>query len=199
VTQSSVPQPRHVRHSTRWQARLDGETDGKLEELARTFHKKRGAVLRYVMQWGLTHGWEGPIDRSVPAAVHLVPLLLEPALLQQVQEAAAVHEASIAAWLRHALRRVTPEDFPASWRTGETAMRFHDSRQYGKRFMLRVDEQTWQSLESLADHFKQSHAEVIRQLIGQARPEDFPRSWHSEAEERRYRRPGNQKGRAIDM
>jgi predicted HicB family RNase H-like nuclease len=138
---------------------------------------------RYVMQWGLTHGWEGPIDQSIPASLHLVPLLLEPALLQQVHEAAAAHDVSVAAWLRHALRRVTPNDFPASWRARETTARSHDSRQYGKRFMLRVDEQTWQTLESLADHFKQSHAQIIRQLIVQARIKDFPERWQMAVDE----------------
>jgi hypothetical protein len=41
--------------------------------------------------------------------------LLEPDLLQRVQDVAAAHRASVAAWVRHALRQVTPDDFPAAW------------------------------------------------------------------------------------
>jgi hypothetical protein len=79
-----------------------------------TFHRKRSAILRYVMQWGLaqTNGWT--IDRSIGAAVPPVPVLLEPALLQQVQDVAEVHGVSLAEWLRHAVSQVTINDFPAS-------------------------------------------------------------------------------------
>jgi hypothetical protein len=47
------PEPQR-RYSVRRQARLDAETHAKLEELAHTFHRKRAAILRFVMQWGLT-------------------------------------------------------------------------------------------------------------------------------------------------
>jgi hypothetical protein len=69
-------QPRHVRYSVRYQARLDFETRAKLEELAAAFHRKRSAILRYVMQWGLaqTRGWT--IDQSLPAIVQTVGMLL---------------------------------------------------------------------------------------------------------------------------
>jgi len=56
----------------------------KLEELARTFRRKRATILRYVMQWGLalTDGWT--IDSSIPDRPHLVHMLVDPDLLQQV-------------------------------------------------------------------------------------------------------------------
>ena len=47
---------------------------------------------------------------AVPRTVRTVGMLLEPELLHQVQKAAAVHSASMAAWLRAAVRRVTRDD-----------------------------------------------------------------------------------------
>jgi hypothetical protein len=84
-----APQPRHVRDRVKHQARLDAETHAKLEELAAIFHWKRSAILRCVMQWGLTQtrGWT--VDMAVPGPVRTVCMLLEPELLQQVQEAAS--------------------------------------------------------------------------------------------------------------
>ena len=171
------PQPRHVRYSVRHQARLDGSTSAKLEELANICHRKRSAILRVVMQWGLRHSEGWAVDRSPVVAVPPVPVLLPPAVLQPVQGAAAVHGASVAAWVREAMRRVTRDDFPASWRAGETAPRSHDSGQYGRRVMLRLDDQTANPLERLTQAFGRSAAEVIRQLILQARLEEFPESW----------------------
>jgi predicted transcriptional regulator len=173
------------RSSVRRQARLDGDTHARLEELARTFQRKRAVILRYVMQWGLahTHGWT--LDRSIPTTAHPVTMLAEPRLLQQVQDAADAHGASVAAWERHAMRQVTLEDFPPSWRAGETAPRSHDSGHYGKRFMLRFDDETSIKLATLTQTFHRSAAEVIRQLVAQATPEAFPQSWHLAAEERR--------------
>lgn len=177
--------PRQQRYSVRYQARLDAETHAKLEELTAAFRRKRGAILRYVMQWGLTHTTGWIIDRSIPASVHLVPLLVEPVVLQQVQAAAATHGADVAAWERHAMRQVTYEDFPASWRAEETASRSHESGYYGTRFMLRLDDETSRKLATLTQTFHRSAAEVIRELIALANPEDFPRSWHLAVEERR--------------
>src|SRR5215211_2360458 len=97
-----APQARHVRYSVRHHARLDIETHAKLEELAAAFHRKRSAILRYVMQWGLTQirGW---VDMAVPGTVRTVGMLLTPELLHQVQEAAAAHGATVAGWLRQAM------------------------------------------------------------------------------------------------
>jgi predicted transcriptional regulator len=182
---SSPPaQPRHTRYSVRWQARLDPETHAKLEELARTFHRKRSAILRHVMQWGLRHSEGWTIDRHPVVAVPPVPVLLEPELLQQMWDAAAAHHASVAAWMRQAMRNVTMADFPARWLAGETARRSHESGHYRRRFMLRLDDETSHELETLIRTFDRPAAEVIPQLIGQAPPEDFPTSWHLAVERR---------------
>jgi hypothetical protein len=81
------------------------------------------------------------------------------------------------------LREITAADFPASRRAGDAPRRgsikgcSHDSQAYGQRFMLRLHEPTRETLESLSRHFKKSSAEIIRHLITQARPADFPPSW----------------------
>ena len=120
------PQPRQRRDSVRHQAHLDAETHAELEELAASFHRKRGPILRHVMEWGLTQTQQWAIDRSIAAAVPSVPVLLAPELLQQVQYAAAAHGVSVATGLRHALHQIAPDDFPASWRAGKTAGRSHE-------------------------------------------------------------------------
>jgi hypothetical protein len=85
--------------------------------------------------------------------------------------------------------RITVEDFPASWRAGETACRSHESGHYQRRFMLRLDEKTSHKLESLTRVFDHPAAEMIRQLITRASPEDFPRSWQMAVDERRSSKP----------
>jgi hypothetical protein len=142
VTSPPDDGPRHRRYSARYQARLDAALSATLEDLARTVHRMRGAVLRGVMQWGLvqTKGWS--IDRSTVVAVPPVPVLVPPALLAQVQDAAASHGVSMAVWLRHALQQIAADDFPASRQAGETLPRSHDSGHYGRRFMLRLDDET---------------------------------------------------------
>jgi predicted transcriptional regulator len=176
---------RQRRYSTCRQARLDAETHAKLEALANSFYRKRAQILRHVMQWGIAHtnGWT--IDSSIPDRPHLVQMLVEPDLLQQVHAAADAHGASVAAWLRHAMRQVTHDDFPPSWRAEEIAVRSHDSGYYERRFQLRLDQATQRKLETLTQTFQRSAAEVIRQLIAQARPENFPQSWHIAVKERR--------------
>jgi predicted transcriptional regulator len=178
------PQPRQHRYSMRRQARLDAETHAKLEGLARTFRRKRAAILRFVMGWGHAQTSEWTVDPSIPDRPHLVHMLVDPELLQQVQAAAAAHGADVAAWERHAMRQVTRADFPPSWRAGEPAPRSHDSGSYGTRFMLRLDEVTSRKLATLTQTFDRSAAEVIRQLIAHATPEDFPQSWHLAMNER---------------
>jgi predicted HicB family RNase H-like nuclease len=181
------PQPRQRRYSVRYQARLDAELHGKLANLAKTLRRKRGQILRHVMQWGIPRSGGWIVEQSIPASSHQVPMLLEPTLGQQVQAAAAAHGTSVAAWVRQAMREVTLEDFPKSWRAGEKTSRSHDSGYYGTRFMLRLDEETSRTLATLTQTFHCSAAEVIRQLIAQARPVDFPKSWHLAVEERRQR------------
>jgi hypothetical protein len=82
---------------------------------------------------------------------------------------------------------VTPEDFPASWRAGETAARSHDSGYFRRKFGLRLDEVTSRKLEALTQTFGRSAAEIIRQLLTQATPEDFPSSWQIIPHARRTR------------
>ena len=185
MTPPRAPYPRHVRYGVRYQARLDTETSAKLEELARIFHRTRAAVLRSIMQWGLTPTGGWVVDRSIPASVHLVHVLVEPAMMQHMQNAAVTHRVNVAAWLRHAIRQVTQADFPESWRAEETASQSHESGYYHRKFGMRLDEPTSQKLERLTQTFHRSAAEVIRQLVAQARYEDFPRSWQLALEERR--------------
>jgi predicted transcriptional regulator len=191
-----APQARHVRYSVRHQARLDVETHTKLEELAAAFHRKRSAILRYVMQWGLTQTQKWTVDPSISDRPHLVHMVVDPELLQRVQAAAAAHGTDVAAWERHAMRLVTRDDFPPSWRAGETPPRSHDSSYYGTRFMLRLDEVTSRKLEAFTQTFDRSAAEIIRQLITRATPEDFPPSWHLAVEEHRGKK-GRADGRAT--
>jgi hypothetical protein len=191
---SQEPRPCQRRCSARHQARLDADTHAKLAELAAAFYAKRSAILRSVMQWGLRHSEGWTIDRSTVTAVPPVPVLLEADLLQQVQDADAAHGVSMGAWLREAMRRITADDFPASWRAAEAPGRSHESGYYHRKFGLRLDAVTSHKLETLTHTFDRPAAEVIRQLIRQARPEEFPKSWHLAAEERRRREPQVGKG-----
>jgi predicted DNA-binding protein len=51
--------------------------------------------------------------------------------------------------------------------------------------MLRLDDLTQEKLEELSTHFAMPAAEILRQLIAQAMPDDFPTSWQMRANERR--------------
>ena len=86
---SSVPQPRHKRYHVRWQAQLDAETHATLEALAKTFHRKRAQILRRVLPWALARMQRWTIAPSIPDRPHLVHMLVDPELCQQVQDAAA--------------------------------------------------------------------------------------------------------------
>lgn len=174
---------RHVHYSARHQARLDAETRAKLEALAATFHRERSAVLRCVMQWALTQTGRWTVERAIPMTVHTLSLVLDPEWLQQVQGASSVHGTSTAAWVREAMRRITRDDFPHSWRAEVVGGRSHDSPTYGQRFMLRLDESTAQKLQALVTQFGRSRAAIIRQLVAQSTLEDFPQSWQKAAEE----------------
>jgi hypothetical protein len=82
------------------------------------------------------------------------------------------------------VRRIVITDFPASWQEARSEERSHESRVYGKRFMLRLDNSTWEKLDALATHFERSAAEIVRQLLAQATPDTFPASWHRRVAER---------------
>jgi predicted transcriptional regulator len=184
-----TPSDQRPRLSIRMDAALDQKTRAKLEELATASHRSRAAVLRQVMQWGL--GQAGPIAMRVPRRITSFFFMVDAELHRQVREAAKAAGIDVAPWLRYMMRQITKADFPKSWQAGKTgrqhprSQRSHDSRHYGKRFMLRLDDQTWARLEELATYFGEPNAEVIRQLIIQAKVEDFPQSWQLAVEERR--------------
>jgi len=91
----------------------------------------------------------------------------------------------IAPWLRHLVRQITMTDFPASWQEARSEERSHDSHTYDTRFMLRLDESSQTKLQQLVKQFGVPKAEIIRQLIVQAEPKDFPSSWQMRAAEHR--------------
>jgi hypothetical protein len=92
------------------------------------------------------------------------------------------------------MRQVTSEDFPASWRAQKTTSRSHDSGAYHRRFMLRLNEETSHKLETFTRAFDRPAAEVIRQLMTQAQPRDFPQSWHLATDEQRQCEPRSGEG-----
>jgi hypothetical protein len=49
--------------------------------------------------------------------------------------------------------------------------------------MLRLDERSQAKLQQLITQFGVSKADIIRQLIAVAQPEDFPQSWQMRAAE----------------
>jgi hypothetical protein len=75
--------------------------------------------------------------------------------------------------------------FPQELAGGTIAGPSHDSRSYGTRFMLRLDEPSQTKLQQLVKQFGASKAKIIRQLIAQANDEDFPKSWQVRAAEQR--------------
>jgi predicted transcriptional regulator len=102
---------------------------------------------------------------------------LEPEVRDRVHAAARAAGGDASAWVCHHLHQATLADLPAQWQTGEAALRSHDSRYYGKRYMMRLDDATWDKLEALSKRFGKSIAEVIRELVAHAEVEDFPPSW----------------------
>jgi predicted transcriptional regulator len=194
-----------TRATVRMDARLDSMTRAKLEELATRFRRSRAAVLREVMQWGLRRGPVARSERDDPhGPFQSLFFEVEAELHQQVGEAAKASGMGIAPWLRHLLREITMADFSPSWQAAaegtptpqtmpRVSQRSHDSRTYDQRFMLRLNRATGGKLQDLIERFRTSKAPVIRQLIAQARSEDFPHSWRMAVDEQRQRktRPGH--------
>jgi hypothetical protein len=108
-------------------------------------------------------------------------LYVDTELHERVEEAAIVAGVKIAPWLHAMVRQISMTDFPASWEEERSAEQSHDSRVYDTRFMLRLDKTSQAKLQQLISHFGVSKATVIRQLIIQATPEDFPTSWQIRA------------------
>jgi len=179
-------------------ARLDAATRQKVDDLATHFHQPRAAVLCHIMYWGLSRGQTAPLNQgeSHGPVRHLycyVPLTLH----EDVEKAAAAASVKTAPWLRSMVRQIALTDFPASWQEARSTERSHNSRVYGTRFMLRLDDLTQEKLEALSAHFDKPAAAIIRQLIAQAEREDFPRSWQMGAAERRAHQT-RQDGTSID-
>jgi hypothetical protein len=137
----------------------------------------------HTVGFAYTNRWT--VDRSIPASADPVTMSVGPELYQQVQDAADARGASVAVWLWHAMRHVSAEDFPASWPVGETALRSHESGYDHRKFGLRVDEVISRKLEALTQTLVRSAAAIIRQLIAQGRPEDFPQCWQLAVQEHR--------------
>lgn len=172
--------------SLRMDARLDAATRAKVDELAARFRRPRAAVVCHIMAWGLGQGERAPLDQGESEGpVRHLYLSVDVTLHTRVRQAAAALGVDIAPWLRHMMRRVTLTDFPESWQEEQPAERSHESRTYGKRFMLRLDALTGEKLENLSTHFHRPAAEIIRQLVAQANVDAFPKSWHMRAAERR--------------
>jgi hypothetical protein len=178
--------PAPERSSIRMDARLDAATRQKVDDLAQRFHTPRAAVLCHIMHWGLNHGPTGPLDQGESQGpVRHLYLYVESKLHEQVEKAATAAGVNTAPWLRHMVGQVPITDFPASWQAAAPRERSHNSRIYTERFMLRFDHLTREKLDALATHFNKPASEVIRDLITQAKPEDFPKSWQMRATERR--------------
>jgi predicted DNA-binding protein len=182
--------PRAERSSIRMDARLDAMTRQTVDDLATHFHRPRAGVLGQIMQWGLSHQQTGPLDQGASQGpVRHLYFYVASALHEQVEKTAATARVNIAPWLRHMVRQVTITDFPASWQEATPRERSHDSRTYTERFMLRLDEPSQTKLQQLIQEFGTSKAAIIRHLIAQAEPEDFPKSWQMKAAERLTQQP----------
>jgi hypothetical protein len=185
VNQPPHRKPPELRASIRIDARLDATTREKVDDLAQHFHQPRAAVLCQIMHWGLSYEQPGPLDqRESQGPVRHLYLYVPSELRDGVEKAATAAGVKTASWLRHMVRQITITDFPASWQEATPRERSHESRRYGKRFMLRLDGQTWATLDAWSTHFERSAAEIIRQLLAQATPDTFPAGWHQRVAER---------------
>src|SRR5262245_20114586 len=171
-------------------ARLDQRTRQKVDDFAARFHQPRAAVLCHIIHWGVSREPIEPLDQgNLQGPVLHLSLYVASDLHEQVQKAATFSDVKTATWLRHMVRQITIADFPASWQETTPTQRSHDSHTYTARFMLRLDEPTREKLEELSTHFSKPASEIIRHLIAQAEPEDFPHSWHMRSAERRAQQP----------
>jgi hypothetical protein len=171
-------------------ARLDASTRAKVDDLATHFHQPRAAVLCQIMAWGLNHQQTGTLDQGASRGpVHHLSLYVASELHERVEKAATAVGVKPAAWLRHMVRQITIADFPTSWQEERSEKHSHDSRTYDTRFMLRFDHLTREKLEDLSTHLTKPASEIIRHLITQAEPEDFPKSWQMRAKERSTQSP----------
>jgi hypothetical protein len=179
VTSPPDHKPSEPRSSIRMDARLDSMTREKVDDLATHFRKSRARILCHIMYWGLSRGQAEMLDGGASEGpVRHLSLVVDTALHARVEQAVTAAGMNIAPWLRSMVRQITIDDFPASWLEESSERRSHDSRIYGRRFMLRLDETAQTKLQQLITPFGTSNAHIIRQLIVQATPEDVPTSWH---------------------
>jgi predicted transcriptional regulator len=180
--------PGQQRAAVRTDARLDETTRAKVDDLAKRFHQPRAAVLCHIMQWGLRRGETlDPVES--PGPVRHLYLYVASDLHEQVQKAATAAGVKAAPWLRHMVRQISMTDFPASWQEATPREPSCDSRIYTTRFMLRLDEPSQTTLQQLINQLGASKAAIIRHLIAQATPDDFPTSWQMRAAERHAQQP----------
>jgi hypothetical protein len=212
--------PSEARIGIRIDARLDAMTRAKVDDLATHFHQPRAAVVCAIMRWGLRHGLTGTLDQgqaqgpcatstftSTPPCTRAWSRQFlyrnykaaASALHARVEQAASAAGLKLAPWLRQMVRQITMSDLPASWRTAGVEQRSHDSRRYGTRFMLRLDVPSAAKLQHLVTQFGASKADIIRQLIRQAIPDDFPKSWHLRVVERAARPKRPQRGDSREI
>jgi hypothetical protein len=97
------------------EARLDAATRQKVDDLATRFHQPRAVILCQIIHWGLSHEQLEPLDQGEsPGLVCHLHLYVPSELHEQVQKAATAAGLETAPWLRHMVRQVTIQDFPAS-------------------------------------------------------------------------------------
>jgi hypothetical protein len=159
-----------------------------VDDLAKRVHQPRAAVLCHIMHWGLNREQTGPLDQGdAQGAVRHLYLYVESELYERVEQAANAAGVKTSPWLRHMVRQITIADFPARWQEATSEERSHDSRTYGTRFILRLDDASHTKLQQLVKQFGASRAEIIRQLIAQANDKDFPKSWQMRAAKQRVK------------
>jgi hypothetical protein len=163
-------------------------TRAKVDDLATHFHQPRAVVRSDIMEWGLGREQTGPLDQGeAQGPVRHLYLYVQSDLHERVEKAAIAAGVKFAPWLYHMVRQITISEFPASWQEERSEAQSHDSRVYGKRFMLRLDEPSQTNLQQFVKQFGASKAEIIRQLIAQANDEAFPKSWQMRAAEHRVK------------
>jgi hypothetical protein len=142
----------HERRATiRMDARLDATTRATVDDLAKRFHRSRAAVVCHVMRWGLSREHTETLDQgNAHGPVRHLYLYVPSVLHEHVEKAAAAAGVKAAAWVRHMVRQVTIEDFPACWQDVTPRERSDDSRTYTKRFMRRLDHPSQAKLEHLS-------------------------------------------------
>jgi hypothetical protein len=178
-------QSSEARTSIRMDARLDATTRAKVDHIAKRFHQPQAAVVCHIMHWGLSRGPMEKIDQGdAQGPVRHLYLYVECELHQRAQKASIAVGMHIARWPLSMVRQITLADFPASWQEATLEERSHDSRTYGTRFIIRLDKISQTKLQQFITQLDTSKAQIIRQLLVQAKLEDFPKSWHMRAAER---------------